>query len=208
MVIFHGLIISLLHGRWPLKKKPICHWSSYYQIFSWLSEMSCACRTCHVSRTGGDTLTISPKMGGRRPIGMAKWTKGQNCLRIEGTGQSMGRSSNGATGLVNTVRGQFCQQWALLAIGWHTGNWRSVVGLWEGLVPIGPAGCVGAVRHAGATRRCGDRPVACLLTWGGQWVHDTQDTRRQLWSMQGKRTELARAGSTGGRTLGSPRGMR
>lgn len=58
-----------------------------------------------MSRTEGDTPTSSSKYGGHRPIGVAKRPKEKNCLSNDGTGQSVGRSSNRAAGLAYTAKG-------------------------------------------------------------------------------------------------------
>ncbi|XP_043809664.1 paraneoplastic antigen Ma6E-like [Manihot esculenta] len=86
-----------------------------------------------------------------------------------GRANRWGRTADGLLDWPILPTGQFCQQWASGAAGWHTGSWQGVVGLRE---PTGPAGCAGAAGHAGAAGRtggagrCGNGPAGRLLARG------------------------------------------
>ncbi|KAG8611914.1 hypothetical protein MANES_S041516v8 [Manihot esculenta] len=160
-----------------------------------------------MSRTEGDTPTNSPKLCGRRPMGVAKRPKEPNCPRINGAGQSMGKNSRRAAGLANSANGailpavgvggsglahrQLARRGRPTGANWACGVCRSCGACWSCRTH---RGCGALWQRARGTPtgagRCGERN-------GGA----TRRTRRHSCGAR-------RAGAQGRRVLGAQAGAR
>ncbi|KAG8611807.1 hypothetical protein MANES_S030816v8 [Manihot esculenta] len=167
----------------------------------------CAPAAFLVSRTEGDTPTISPKLCGRRPMGVAKRPKELNCPRNEGTGQSVEKNSRRAAGLANSANGAI-----LPAVGVR-GSGLAHRQLARRGRPTGANWACGVCRSCGACRSCRTHR-GCGALWqrargtptgagrcGARNGGATRRTRRHSCGARG-------AGAQGRRVLGAQAGAR